>query len=446
MRTVFYCFTPKANLLQRDLLKRRNQSEPQRVLETTPEVERETKGTKTPNKMEETNMNPKGGRPRYQTGCILRRGDWWVVRYYVDRAEAGGVTRVRVTHRLVKYDNTYRTESSVRELANEHLRRMSINTGSSGEDSALTFGEYVEKRYFPHCEARLKMSGELKMEPSTLKGYRDIWKFRVKTDAVTKIPMREFRTADAQAFLNRLDHNLSHQSHLRVKSFLSGVFSQAKQAGVLDGANPMNDTKAGGKSSTDFEAYAYSLTEIKNMVKHPDLPDEAKVVMAVAAFTGLRASELRGLQWGDYDGKTITVNRKVWGRHVGEPKTEGSKEGVPVISLLKGILDKFKPAYAMAEDFIFMGEKKGFALNLDNLSRRTIAPILNGGWHGWHGFRRGLGTRLNTLGVNPKTIQAILRHSDVSTTQAYYIITDDRDTQKAMKNYEKKLLAAWRKR
>jgi hypothetical protein len=39
----------------------------------------------------------------------------------------------------------------------------------------------------------------------------------------------------------------------------------------------------------------------------------------------------------------------------------------------------------------------------------------------WHAFRRGLGTRLNEVGVDGKTIQSILRHADISTTQAYYI-------------------------
>jgi hypothetical protein len=37
-------------------------------------------------------------------------------------------------------------------------------------------------------------------------------------------------------------------------------------------------------------------------------------------------------------------------------------------------------------------------------------------WHGWHAARRGLGTNLYRLGIPEKTIQAILRHANVSTT------------------------------
>ena len=42
-------------------------------------------------------------------------------------------------------------------------------------------------------------------------------------------------------------------------------------------------------------------------------------------------------------------------------------------------------------------------------------------WHGWHAFRRGLATNLHALGVDDKTIQAILRHSNVGLTINVYI-------------------------
>jgi hypothetical protein len=78
-------------------------------------------------------------------------------------------------------------------------------------------------------------------------------------------------------------------------------------------------------------------------------------------------------------------------------------------------------------------------LNLNNLLNRVILPALNRcevcrkertehiqadhefkrdvlrpEWRGWHAFRRGLATNLHLLGVNDKTIQAILRHSNIA--------------------------------
>jgi integrase len=57
-------------------------------------------------------------------------------------------------------------------------------------------------------------------------------------------------------------------------------------------------------------------------------------------------------------------------------------------------------------------------------------------WHGWHAFRRGLATVLHDLGVDDKTIQAILRHSNVAVTQQAYIKTLPQQSVDAMKRLE----------
>jgi integrase len=54
-------------------------------------------------------------------------------------------------------------------------------------------------------------------------------------------------------------------------------------------------------------------------------------------------------------------------------------------------------------------------------------------WMGWHGFRRGLASNLNRLGVDDSVGQAILRHSDVSVTQRCYIKTVPPDAVAAMR-------------
>jgi hypothetical protein len=48
-----------------------------------------------------------------------------------------------------------------------------------------------------------------------------------------------------------------------------------------------------------------------------------------------------------------------------------------------------------------------------------------------------LGTNLYRLGVPEKTIQAILRHANVSTTNTYYIKSAAEDTRVAMAKLEK---------
>ena len=58
-------------------------------------------------------------------------------------------------------------------------------------------------------------------------------------------------------------------------------------------------------------------------------------------------------------------------------------------------------------------------------------------WSGFHGFRRGLASNLfMALGVNPKVIQAILRHGDVSTTLQFYVKTPDSESRKALEKLD----------
>ena len=62
-------------------------------------------------------------------------------------------------------------------------------------------------------------------------------------------------------------------------------------------------------------------------------------------------------------------------------------------------------------------------------------------WHGWHAFRRGLATNLHELGVPDKVIQKILRHSNVSVTQACYIKPRDPAIAAAMLKLEEQLVS-----
>ena len=60
-------------------------------------------------------------------------------------------------------------------------------------------------------------------------------------------------------------------------------------------------------------------------------------------------------------------------------------------------------------------------------------------WRGWHGFRRGLASNLNRLGIDDSVIQAISRHSNIAVTQACYIKTARPDAVEAMRKFAENL-------
>ena len=172
------------------------------------------------------------------------------------------------------------------------------------------------------------------------------------------------------------------------------------------------------------ETYAYDPKEIDIMLVN--LSGQAYLAVLLAACTGLRKSELRGLQFGDWnpETKTLAVNRAVWRSVVKTTKSRASKAPVPVVGSLAAELNLIYNA--KEAETLFLCNKLGKPLDLDNLAREVIIPaIRNTGvsWYGWHAFRRGLATFLHAQGIDDKTIQAILRHENVSTTQKSYIKT-----------------------
>jgi integrase len=367
-----------------------------------------------------------------QRGQIFKKGRRWYVRFYRDEIKDGKIVRQRVCQKLASCDDEHRTVASVRSIANEIL--FPLNAGRLRAESAQTVSQFIETMYFPYIQEHKR--------PSTRKGYTDLYHDHLKA-RISTIRLRDFRTIDGERTLSVIAHDtkLSHRSLLHIKSFLSGVFTYGKRIGVLDGVNPIRDVSV-PRGMRGKETYAYSLEEIQKMI--PVLPEPARTIVAVAAFTGLRVSELRGLQWNDFTGDELRVTRTVWRTHIGEPKTHASVAPVPVLPVLCKILGEHRKRDGRA-GYIFAGPS-GRPLDIESLATRVIRPALLGSdikWHGWHAFRRGLATNLYRTGVSPRTIQAILRHSNVSTTLAFYVKTSGADAVAAMERLEREMGNDW---
>ena len=296
-----------------------------------------------------------------QRGRIYRHRRSWFLQYRDVRFADGKPVVKRVAVRLAPIDKEFPSKASVRTLADRVLAP--INDKRLQPESAMPLVDYVEKFYFPMAEKTLR--------PSTVAGYRYVWSIHLKPGlSALNLKMREFRTVHGQRLLASIE-GVSHERLLRVRAVLSGVFAHAIRNGVLDGVNPMHAVKVPGRPK-HFRGAAYTLSEIDDMLMGA-FSGVSHVAVAIAAFTGLRLGEIRGLRWGDYDGEKIFVRRAVWGSHVGATKTPESVGEVPVIPGLRKILDSFRNGAADA-DYIFAGERRGQPMHFHNLFSRVIKP------------------------------------------------------------------------
>lgn len=166
---------------------------------------------------------------------------------------------------------------------------------------------------------------------------------------------------------------------------------------------------------------------------------QAKTAVALQFFAGLRPGEARGACWEDYDGKRLAVRQSVWHTHVTTPKTEESAKFVPVIESLATILSELREADGNpSQGAILRGPSKK-PLNLDNLAKRVLSPLLkakNLEWHGWYSLRRGVATTLAGISKDPLASKGLLRHSSLATTERHYIKDVPENTLQAMSRLE----------
>lgn len=359
----------------------------------------------------------------------------WLVRYYVGK-----------TRKFTKLgrETDFPTKDSIFPVYQEFMAE--VNKPEFKPVVGTLLRTFVLESYFPTAEKDLR--------GSTLRGYKAIWRNYLEPRLGHR-RVREIRTFDAQQAMDSIvrDNPELRQATLsRVKSFMSAVFNEAIRLGLRDDdKNPVASDKHGnggirircaksmkGKGDT----FAYSLDDIREILDA--LSEPSKILMAVAAYTGLRRGEIVGLRWEDYDGKVIWVRRNICFGERGEmsvelPKTDASEAPVPVIAPLRKILDAWKAkAQVTSGCWIFQA---GFTRKKDhpeslldaakltplspaNVLRDVVLPALEKEeieWHGYHAFRRGLATNLRALGVDDLTISEILRHSDVKVTRDAYI-------------------------
>lgn len=134
-----------------------------------------------------------------------------------------------------------------------------------------------------------------------------------------------------------------------------------------------------------------------------------RALLEVLAATGLRASELLALRWGDVTPDHVFVRRG----------KGGSQRYVPLASRAWSALRAIKPSEAKKPDPVFLNAW-GAPLSRRGLGLLVKRYIRAAGLRGSpHTLRHSLATRLLNRGMNLRSVQAVLGHAFITTTQVY---------------------------
>jgi integrase len=319
----------------------------------------------------------------------------------------------------IRHIKTFQTKDE----AEDHAAKTRINV-KRGQHTAPSKSITVAEA----CDKWIKRVDADGRERSTLDQYRQHAKLHI-IPRLGKIKLANLE-AKAEDFRENLLANLSRPMAHKVMVSFRQMLKSNKYSHVAQGITismPRRD-----KRRLEIGRDIPTTAEIKRMVAAA-VDTRARALLLLAAFTGLRASELRGLRWSDIDDKKgeVHVRQRADGyREIGDPKSEGSRRSVPLDLGTVGLaLKEWKIACPKFEsNLVFPApnskpmHQKVFLLIL----RRVIndAGIRNN--YGLHAFRHFFASWcINPKAeggreLPPKSVQALLGHSSITMTLDVY--------------------------
>jgi integrase len=179
--------------------------------------------------------------------------------------------------------------------------------------------------------------------------------------------------------------------------------------------------------------------------------------LITAMFTGMRASELRGLQWQDVDLEAgiIHVRRRAdaW-RKIGPPKSKAGKRNIPLPPIAINALRAWQPECPRGALGLVFPNRRGNVEMHSNIWCRFWQPLqvrcglvrANGtARYGLHALRHAAASLfIAHLEWSPKRVQVVLGHSSiVMTYDRYGHLFEDKDgDREAMQKIEAAIVAA----
>jgi integrase len=201
---------------------------------------------------------------------------------------------------------------------------------------------------------------------------------------------------------------------------LSSILAEAQRRGMVN-QNVAADVKVSRPSRDRSKVEIPTREEIRGLINAAD--DDFKPMLLTAVFTGLRASELRGLRWQDVDLKvaTITVAQRVdqWGQP-GPPKSAAGRRTVPIPPAVVKVLREWRlrcPKGALG--LAFPDRKGGVQVHKNILTRRyypaqTRAKLAKR--YSFHALRHFAASAFIAQKIDLKRLSGWLGHSTVTLT------------------------------
>jgi integrase len=172
----------------------------------------------------------------------------------------------------------------------------------------------------------------------------------------------------------------------KVLASLGAILADAQERGLV--AQNVVRSLRGRRRGKDRHADKRQKGRLKVGIDIP-LPDEVRAILVhlegrwrpmllTAIFTGLRASELRGLRWTDVDlkrGEIHVRQRADRFNVIGRPKSEAGERTIPLLPMVTNALREWKLACPKGELDLAFPNGRGRVENTSNIVQRAWHPV-----------------------------------------------------------------------
>jgi integrase len=271
------------------------------------------------------------------------------------------------------------------------------------------------------------------LERSTLVQYRSHVDLRIKPSRIGSEKLARLTTPAVEAFRDELLAKVSRALARKVLVSLKSILSEAQRRGLVahNAAQPVRvDTKKRDQRRLAVGRDIPTKEEVQRLLATAS--GRWRPLLATAVFTGLRASELRGLTWSDVDftKNVLHVRQRadLW-CDIGAPKSAAGAREVLLAPMVVNTLKEWKLACPQGEAGLVFPNGDGKVECTANIARRGLKPLqVEAGIvdaegeakYGLHSLRHFFASWIIEQGFSPKRAQALLGHSSIQLTFDVY--------------------------
>ena len=260
-----------------------------------------------------------------------------------------------------------------------------------------------------------------KRRPSTIRDYRREVEKRLIPEFGEHTPISEITTAEIEAFRVRMvdEGILSARTINKRLQQMHTIFKRAQRVHGLPGNPVAGAERQPQRRSGDFAAL--EVHEVELLADNALTPQDS-VIFTVAAFTGLRLGELRGLRWGDIDWtRRVVFVRRSFTVDADGPTKSGKVRSVPLVDQAARALDQLstRERWTEDEDRVFVNDV-GDHIEDSALRRRFYQALEDAGLPHirFHDLRHTFGT-IAVQAFALTDVKAFMGHADIQTTMIY---------------------------